>query len=138
KFADCVVTVTACDWPGASVTEGAPSAATSPAGPASERSKVSVAVPVFLTVARKVSPGAPADLLRLTATPALATMSVPAAELEAADVVEAAATVKGSLPAAAPRAGVRVSVTSRKLLAPGGTVIEVGAKTAATFTGRPI
>ena len=54
-----VVIGTTCDAPGASVTLVAPRLATSAAGPARARLKVSVVVPVLVTVAWKLLPGAP-------------------------------------------------------------------------------
>ena len=83
---------------------------------------MSVAVPVFVTVMAMGLPGAPDAGLRATSTPPDKTVNVPPAVLEMAEsVVDVAVTWNGTGPGAVPGGTVSVSVTSRKLPAPGGT-----------------
>src|SRR5262249_6434936 len=124
---------TTCEAPGASVTRSVASCATSAAGPPRARVKVSVAVPVLVTVSAKALPGAPGRGLGATGPPAAETVRAPAAEpLTASSAVAVATTWNGREPGLVPAAGVRVKMTSRKLLAPGGTAIVGVSKTAAT------
>ena len=125
KLTALVVIGTTCDAPAARVTVVEPRLAASAAGPASARLKMSETLPVFVTVSSKVVPGAPAVAFSETLTPLARTLSVPLATAVTVDAVDDAdaVTVNGRLPVAVPACGVRVSVTSRKLLAPGGTVM---------------
>src|SRR5579863_7392221 len=137
KLTALVVIDTSCETPGASVTLLVPRVAARAAGAARARSKVSIVWPVLVTFSWKVLPGAPEDGARVTATPAASTSRVPlAVDVAAGLVVDVAVTLNGSLPAAVPTCGVRVSVTSRKLLMPGGTSMVVWEKVPLTPAGR--
>ena len=110
--------------------------AASALGPARVRSNVSFALPVLVTVNWKTPPGAFSGGLSATATPFATTVSLLAAVSEAAPA--AAVTVKSIAPSAVPACGVRFSVTSRKLLAPGGTAMSVSPRTPATPAGNVV
>ena len=114
--------------PAASVTLAVmPRLATSAAGPPSDRSKVSVPVPVLVMVAWKVVPGAPALAFKETLTPLITTSDRTGGRRRKSKRRRGSRRHREQdrRRPSFPGAGVKVSVTSRKLLTPGGTSMVV-------------